>query len=530
MSATVSYARFTPTGTYDAIVVGSGIGGLTAAAMLARHGGRRVLVLERHTVAGGFTHVFHRGRYEWDTGVHYVGGANREGSRERAVFDHVTEGRLSWQAMPERFERFRFGDREFAVPAGREAFREALLGWFPGERRAIDGYLRAIRTATHRADLHFAAKVLPGPVDKVLGGLLRYPFWRCARELTAAPLQRLTADPLLRALFAAQWADYGLPPGESSFGAHAMVAMHFLDGAAYPVGGASRIAASIAPGIERAGGSLVTGAEVASILVERGRAVGVRMADGRELRAKAVVSDAGARNTWQHLLPEGSPGRAEALAELGDVPPSVAHLCLYAGLRSEDPGEFGAANLWLFPDADHDGNYRRFLADEAAPLPGVFVSFPAAKDPDFAARHPGRSTIQLLVPAAFAQCSRWQDRPWQRRGEDYGAWKARWTERLLAELDRAVPGARARVETAEVSTPLSTRHFSAHPHGEIYGLAHTPRRFRLRCLGARTTVRDLWLTGQDIVVAGVTGALIGGLLTASAMLRRNLVGRARKGV
>jgi len=452
------YRRFAPGGGYDTIVVGSGIGGLTAAAMLARHGGRRVLVLERHTVAGGFTHVFHRGGFEWDTGVHYVGGVGVPGSRERAVFDHVTEGRLRWQPMPEVFERFRFGDREYRIPSGEQPYREALCAYFPRERRAIDRYLRATRRVVSCGNLYFATRVLPRPLARLLGPLLRFPFLRHARQITGARLARLTADPALRALLAAQWADYGLPPGSSSFGAHAIVAQHFLPGAAYPVGGASRIAASIAPVIARAGGAIVVGAEVASVLVERGTAVGVRMADGREIRARHVVSDAGARNTYARLLPEGCPGRAAALAELAGVPPSVAHVCLYVGLRSDDPAEFGVANLWQFPDHDHDGNWERHLADELAPLPGVFVSFPAAKDPTFAQRYPGRATIQVLAPAAYARCAPWQDAPWQQRGDAYDAWKQRWRQRLVDALERAVrrgrtpPGSSAATPTTPGSS------------------------------------------------------------------------------
>ena len=91
---------------WDAIVIGSGIGGLTAAALLARHAGKRVLVLERHYTAGGFTHTFRRPGYEWDVGVHYVGEVNDPNSPLRAAFDHLTEGRLQWNSMPDVYDRF----------------------------------------------------------------------------------------------------------------------------------------------------------------------------------------------------------------------------------------------------------------------------------------------------------------------------------------------------------------------------------------------------------------------------------------
>src|SRR6202163_3539800 len=103
---------------WDAIVIGSGIGGLAAAALLAKHGGKRVLVLERHYVAGGFTHSFHRPGYEWDVGVHYVGQVQDTSSFLRRVFDHLTGGRLKWSAMPDVYDRIRIGEREYEFVTG----------------------------------------------------------------------------------------------------------------------------------------------------------------------------------------------------------------------------------------------------------------------------------------------------------------------------------------------------------------------------------------------------------------------------
>jgi all-trans-retinol 13,14-reductase len=153
----------------------------------------------------------------------------------------------------------------------------------------------------------------------------------------------------------------------------------------------------------------------------------------------------------------------------------------------------------------------------------VFISFPSAKDPTFSSRYPGRSTIEVVAPAPYDLFERWAGARWKNRGPDYDELKARLTKRLLETLERHVPATKGRVDYAELSTPLSTRHFANYPRGEIYGLSATPERFAIRGLGARTPVPNLYLTGQDACVAGVTGALIGGAVTASAILRRNLL-------
>ncbi len=108
----IPYKQATLDENWDAIVIGSGIGGLTAAVLLGLHGGKRVLVLERHYEAGGFTHTFRRPGYEWDVGLHYVGQMQNEDSSERRAFDYLTNGGVRWQPMPEVYDRVVVGERK----------------------------------------------------------------------------------------------------------------------------------------------------------------------------------------------------------------------------------------------------------------------------------------------------------------------------------------------------------------------------------------------------------------------------------
>ena len=135
-----------------------------------------------------------------------------------------------------------------------------------------------------------------------------------------------------------------------------------------------------------------------------------------------------------------------------------------------------------------------------------------------------------MTLAPHERFSRWAGSDWKRRPEEYEATKKRLAERLLVELYRHVPAASGMVATWELSTPLSTQHFANAPHGEMYGLAHTPGRFESRDLRALTPIRNLFLTGQDIGMVGVMGALSGAVVTASAMLRRNMFSEVSKTV
>ncbi len=509
---------------FDAIVVGSGIGGLAAAALLAKHAGKRVLVLERHYTAGGYTHVFKRTGYEWDVGVHYIGDISSPRSTFGSVFNAITDGKISWEPMGDPYDRIVIGGQAYDFMSGAERFRSSLKSQFPGEARAIDRYVELVRTTARSSQFFFMEKALPAPLAWLAGPLLRRSFMRYASRTTAEVLGELTRNPQLLGVLTAQWGDYGLPPSQSSFGIHALVVQHYLGGAAYPVGGASRIAAAIAPVIERAGGKILVNAEVSRILLEGNRAVGVEMSDGRSIRAKTVISDAGAANTFGRLLPETAPGRAAALKKLRRVGASLAHVNLYVGMRhSDEELGLGRTNLWVYPSPDHDANVSRFLDDPESALPGAYISFPSAKDPTFAERYPGRSTIQVIVLAKYDWFTRWEEQPWKRRDEGYEAFKQRFTERLLDVLYANVPQVRGKVDHAELSTPLSTRRFANYSRGELYGLEHSPARFRERFLRPQSPLRNLFLTGQDVAVCGVAGAMAGGVLCASAILGRNLL-------
>jgi len=509
---------------YDAVVIGSGVGGLGVAALLAKKAEKRVLVLEQHGKAGGFTHIFKREDYDWDVGLHYIGDVHREGSTLRRLFDSITGGRLEWKAMDDVYDTVVVGNQRFEYVAGREKWRQRMYEHFPAEETAIDRWMELVRETTLGARSFFAAKALPRPAAAVAGPFMRRAFLSHASRTVTEILDEITDDALLKTVLTAQFGDYGLTPDKASFGIQAMVFNHYLEGGAYPVGGSSRIAAEIIPEIEAAGGAVVTGAKVASILIEKGRAVGVRMADDREIRSPLVISDAGLPNTVHRLLPEDAPGRRSLASALKRVEPSTSHLRLYVGLNKTDEElGLGTSNLWVYPEPDHDANFARYLDDSTAPFPLTYISFPSAKDPDFQNRHPGHATVEVVTVAPYEWFAEWEDTRWQKRGEDYEAFKDQLTTRLLEVLTSEVPQLAGAIDYYELSTPLSTRHFNAYEEGEIYGLDHTPERFKTTGLRPNTPVPGLWLTGQDVCTCGVAGALYGGVLCASAILGKNLL-------
>ena len=281
---------------YDVLVIGSGIGGLTTAACLAKMG-KKVCVLEQHYTAGGFTHSYDRNGYEWDVGVHYIGDMGSPATMGRRLFDYITDGELKWEPMADHFDRIFLGSEHYDLVAGKAEYRDALVKAFPDEEQAIDTYLSYMREVKAGVRLHTLTKVLPGILASAVASYKARKVPPYFNATTREVLESLTSNQKLIAVLTGQWGDNGLPPAQSSFIIHSMIAQHYMYGGYYPIGGASRMAQTIIPVIQQAGGEVFTYASVEKILVGARGVTGVRMADGTDIHAPVVISNAGVFNT-----------------------------------------------------------------------------------------------------------------------------------------------------------------------------------------------------------------------------------------
>jgi all-trans-retinol 13,14-reductase len=505
-------------GPYDAIVIGSGIGGLACAALLSKLG-RRVCVLEQHYTAGGFTHSYEREGFEWDVGVHYIGETHKPWSQLRRLFDVVSDGQLKWAPMDPCYDRIIIDGRSYDFVAPKEQFAERLKQYFPREGDAIDAYVELVHRTARGVSKYFAGQALPPRVARLYERVRERLVPRETLMTTREVLRGLTGNEELIGVLTGQWGDYGLPPGEASFMMHASLVKHYFGGGNFPVGGSWKIAATILPVIRAAGGEVFTYAKVKEILVEDGRATGVVMDNGDRLRAPKVVSAVGARLTFGQLLPAAQRHAHGYEQKLAQVKPSGATMTLFLGFNaSARELNLPKTNLWIYPGPDHDANVARFQQDMDAPFPLIYVSFPSAKDPEWDSHYPGKSTVQVITMAPYAWFERWRGSTWQQRGADYDALKEKFTQRMLAVLYQQMPQLQGRLAFGELATPLSTEWFHLYDRGEIYGLDHDSQRFRQQWLHPVTPVKGLYLTGQDVVTAGVGGALYAGLLSTAALL------------
>jgi len=501
---------------WDVIVIGSGIGGLAAAAALAKEN-KRVLVLERHQQLGGLTQAFERHGYRFNVGVHYIGGAgdiDGEPGPAKKIFDALTPAGIPMASMGRVYDRAHFPGFVFDFERPAQRLVASLKAHFPQESAGIDRYFESMRQARKALEAVFAAHSMPQIVARGLMWWKDEEIERWVGRTIAEVIGECVADPKLRALLAAQWGDHGGRPGEASFAIHAVTMGSYLDGAWYPVGGSGVFATEFARTITEAGGELHAGAEVATVRIEDRRVLGVTLADGVLIDAPCVISDAGIRNTIR-MLPSEEVSYEWAQDALA-VEPSVGYVGLYLGLEG-DIASNGAttANDWIYEDWNVDALWTDPAGESDAPM--VFVSFPSLKDPSHDPGPKHRHTCEIVSfvdPDAFKA---WEHEGMHRgdlREKSYVEMKERIEHKLLAQFSRHYPRLAPMVNLVTSSTPVSVATYTGAEHGAMYGLSTSPDRFLNDALRPRTPIGGLFLAGQDVCCPGVTGALMGGLMAA----------------
>ncbi|MCB9763507.1 MAG: NAD(P)/FAD-dependent oxidoreductase [Alphaproteobacteria bacterium] len=503
----------------DVAIIGAGLGGLSAAAHLARSG-LKVALFDGHYVAGGCATMFSRGRdehrYHFDVGVHYIGDCGPEGFVPRLLRGVGVD--VDFVPLdPDGFDTVVLPGLEFRIPSDRALYHQRLHEAFPGEKRGIDRYVRMLeevdfmQTQTgvkQRKGLQLAWDVVTGA--RLMARYMQQPL--------SSFLDSCTQDPLLRGVMLGQSGDYGVPPSRASVLMHAGLANHYFRGAWYPKGGGQVIADQLSEVVEAHEGVIVLRQPIERILVEGGRAVGVRTQGGRresqDVKARVVLSNADLKRTLLELLPpEHLPDKLRSKAEGWEMAGAIFLTCLgvkrdmaAAGMRN--------ANYWCFDLTDAERVYAE--AAEGFTPEVAYITSATLKDATPGHAPEGIEVVECMTLAA-GDPRKWGVKPGNvdgggyRQERGYAEMKQRVEEAMVNRLERLFPGTADAVVFKESASPVTHMRYTRASEGTGYGLAATPGQFLFNRPGYRGPVPGLYFCGASTRAGhGIMGALASG--------------------
>jgi len=487
----------------DVIVIGSGIGGLTAGALLARYG-KRVLVCESHAIPGGAAHSFHRQGFEFDSGPSFYCGLSQQRpslNPLRQVLDVLGESLQTVAYDP--LGHYHFPEATLPVYSDAQRYREAVAEITPQgaqelaqfEKRLLSLYegLREIPTIALRSDW----QIIPVLVGRYLPSLFKLlPHLGLVQNSVGKIMDETVRDPWVRRLIDVECfllsglKAQGTIAPEVAF----MLGERSRAGVEYPVGGSRAIVEALVRGLERWGGELRLNAHVDQILVEDGKAVGVRLQRGEVVNAPVVISNATIWDTYSQLLrPEDLPKayRKQSL----ETPAVESFMHLHLGIRAE-----GLEGLTGHHVVVHDGN-----RDITEPGNTCMISIPSVWDANLAPM--GDHVIHAYTLEPY--------QGWQRDDQYKEKKKAR-SQSLFRALERVIPDIRERITLEMIGTPLTHSYYLRRYQG-TYGPAIAAGKAMFP--SCHTPIPGLYRVGDSTMPGiGVPAVAGSGILCANTLV------------
>lgn len=486
----------------DIVVIGSGIGGLTAAALLAKTG-LQVLVLEQHDRAGGYAHGFKRKKYTFDAGVHLTSGCGMQGFAGGQIIRKVLQAVESYEQLEfvkvNPFAVVSVGGLSVELPTSINALVEQLGDLFPHERQGLQDLLRLclqLAEQVAKADDVIASNDL-AKMNLELNLLLKY------RRSTLADIWgSYIREPQLQSIFAALWPYLGLPPEKVSFVYWASMLMGYVeDGAYYCKGGFQGLANALVDGLKQAGGEIRFKCQVTRISVSDSQVQGVFLASGEFIATNTVISNADMLLTVKKLVGESYfPKRY--LSRLQNMRPSISIFVVYI-VTNLDVVQAGAHHeAFYYDELDHEVNYNNSVQGN---LSWMSITIPTLVDDSLAPK--GEHIVMLTVLADFEQTSRWSPE------------KAAYVEKMLDFADKKISGLKSHTLFIEAGSPATLQRYTLNHKGAAYGWDVSPKQVGANRVANKAPIAGLYFAGHWTTPGGgIYGVSYSGVQTAQKVL------------
>ncbi len=495
---------------HKVVVIGSGLGGLSCGVILAKNG-FDVTVLEQCAAAGGCLQCFVRGGVKFETGMHFVGSAMKGQTLDKLMrYLEMTDVKLS-PLDQDGYDVVSLRGRRYKFAAGREAFIRRMTEYFPAQRENLERYYDLVEKVAGASSLHS----------------LRYAD---TTEMVNAEYQirsingvidGIITDPLLAEVLVGNLPLYAAEKDKTPFSTHAFIFDFYNQSAFRFTGGSDAVASSLAGTIERYGGRVLTRKKVSRIICDETRATGVELASGEIIPADTVISDAHPKRTLEML--DTKLIRPAFRKRINSIPQTVGGFSVYLKFK-ERRVPYMNYNFYSYEDGpwgceNYDGN--------SWPRGYLYMHMCHGESPVWA-----RSGI-ILSYMRIKDVEKWGGTKTGHRGEEYGDFKRRHAEKLIASLEKSFPGIGAGIEACYTSTPLTYRDYTGAEDGGMYGLAKDVGQTAWR-VSQRTKVPNVLQTGQNINSHGMLGVLVGTVVTCSELIPAgeiyNQITEANKGI
>lgn len=476
---------------WDVVVIGSGLGGLSAAAAFARQG-FRVLVLEKHNRPGGYATTFKRpGGFEFDVSLHSTSVPETDGRRHIQGFPEITD--IEFIPHPNAFRAI-YPDYDITCPhRDPEGYIRMLKDLFPDEAEGVDTIFEIMR------GINSDIAKLQAQHGKFEYSTFPFDFPYLFRAYTQ-PWGEIVDSEInnvkLRSIINAQWGYYGLPPSKLSSIYYALPFMGYLvDGGYYPKGGSQAISNALVDYIGERSGVVALNTEVVAIEVKDGVAVGVRTSDGNEYTARAVISNANVPDTFTKLM-KPEPELDEYLDKIAGYTVSLSSFQVWLGLKRDLIAETGIQDTEIFYSAgyDCDASFEALVEgridDEGGYGLTLYDNLYDGYSP------PGKNTINIMTLMGYDYWNRYESDYFNGRKDAYNRDKQRLADILIDRVEQTlIPGLREAIEVKEIGTPLTNVRYTCNYRGGIYGWDQTVRNAMPNRLAQKTPISNLYLSG-----------------------------------
>ncbi|MFZ5858633.1 MAG: phytoene desaturase family protein [Chloroflexota bacterium] len=512
---------------FDIVVIGAGLGGLSAAGYLAK-AGKKVLVLEHHTVPGGYAHEFRRGKYRFEVALHAMDGAAPGGwayptLKDLGVLEQVHFHRL------DPFYTAKFPDFEITAHADIALYEAELIKHFPHERQGIINIF-ADMLDTYAQVRRFGAEGEKGirPPTEQMPAL--YPKMLKAMSMSWDEyMNQFLKDEKLKAALSNLWAYYGLPPQTLNAAIYIFPwASYHLAGAYYPKGGSMAISRALEATLKKHGGEIRYRQTVTRIEVRDGRAVAVETEKGLRVEAEVVVSNANVPDTMLKFIGrENLP--AQYVQKIEAEKPSASNLVVYLGLDAVLQKEgWEHHEVFVHPHYDIAKNYEASMQGDFANA-GIGLTYYDLADPGCSPE--GGSVLNLFALADWKSDNQWgtggsastslsasltnySDNP------QYNEIKNAAADILITHAEKFFPNLRKHIKYMEVGTPITNWRYSRNTGGAIYGSEQSVDNAYFNRVQPKTPIANLFLAGAWTFGGGMSAALLSGRETSQLVLEQ----------